>query len=604
MKIKIAENMDSSNQYWNYVLFCVLYSTAHGAVDAVLAYSTAELGSTVGSNGSFALYILYTTSALLLAKPTLKILGPKNSIFVGLCGMLIYVASFFIAIQTPTCANMIFTTGGVLGGIGAGLLWPAQGAYFYLSSVKYAKLSKSDAKYSTALFAAIFATFYLGLETIFKIFSTIIYLFAGKDPRWHIYVFGVYTAAAYCSVVSFGVFVPKVAPIVDINNKNYKKIKISSIHVDSNIENVRCNHDFQALPSTPEEKKITEEESEYKFQFVNSLGANSDDAINENVLLNQNDFMRTSELHELKHDILSVIKAIKNNRLLQLMLPYQISFGLSAGFIGFYINNNVVAAHLGDGYIGILSGLSTLCAALLPYPFAILSKYFNGEGKYYIMIFGGLCFCTGGLAPLCLTNIELSKWSIVVIYYVLHGIARGCWESTNKAVIVEYFTINGNDYCHDKNKNNNKNNSNNKSDSDDNNDNDNNNNNNNNSNNSHNDSNNNNNSSNNNNDNNNNSNDSKSYNDNNDTVDCDTAFSAVYFTSGLSGAVGYCFYQYMTRNQMVLINFIIPIIAVISYHYSYKQFLTIRKKSCHDIYEFVSEENNGGIEVEMKNYMK
>ena len=612
----MAENLDSSNQYWNYILFCVLYSTAHGAVDAVLAYSTAELGSTIGSNGSFALYILYTASALLLAKPTLRKLGPKNSIFVGLCGMLIYVASFFIAIQTPTYANMIFTTGGVLGGIGAGLLWPAQGAYFYLSSLKYAKLSKLDKKFSCSLFAAIFSAFYLGLETIFKIFSTIIYLFAGQDPRWHIYVFGVYTAAAYCSVISFGVFVPRMSPIVDSNNKNYVKIKISSLHKDSNIENKRRTHDFQALPCISEEKKCAEHESENKFLH----GAHNDDTIernneNERVLLNQTKFMRTPELFELKHDILSVIKAIKNDRLLQLILPYQISFGLSAGFIGFYINKNVVAAHLGDGYIGILSGLSTLCASLLAYPSAILSKYFNGEGKYYIMILGGLCFCTGGLAPLCLSNIELSKWHIVVFYYFIHGIARGCWENTNKAIIAEYFTVRSNDNNHDNNDiNNNHNLSNNRNNYD-------------NINNSDNDNNekdnknddnkNKNNNSNNNNNNNNvnfndkydEDNDSRHDNDNNksvkysnNNVDCDTAFSAVYFTSGLSAAIGYCFYKYMTRYQMVLINFLVPIIALISYHYSHKHYLSVNKKSYHETYKLDSEKMNNEIEIEMVNY--
>ena len=60
---------------------------------------------------------------------------------------------------------------------------------------------------------------------------------------------------AYFSIISFRAFFPKLSFIVDLNNKNYMKIKISSIHVDSNIESITCKCNFQAIPSTPEEKQ-------------------------------------------------------------------------------------------------------------------------------------------------------------------------------------------------------------------------------------------------------------------------------------------------------------------------------------------------------------
>ena len=591
----MAENLDSKNQYWNYVLFCLLYSTAHGAVDAVLAYSTAELGSTIGSNGSFALYILYTTSALLLAKSALRRLGPKNSIFCGLCGMLIYVASFFMAIQIPSYANMIFTTGGVFGGIGAGLLWPAQGAYFSLSALKYATSSKSDEKVSVALYAAIFATIYLGLETLFKIFATIIYLLNGRDPTWHLYVFGAYTVAAYCSVISFGIFVQKISPIKDIENHNFLRIKLSNMSTDTNNVNKKHNHNFEIL-SRNNIDVIENEHGQTAIDFdvdndfysertLNPMNKetvqnNKNNNSNGNIKYRNNIIIKNtnkkSEFFILKHDILCVMKAIKNNHLLQLMLPYQICFGLSAGFVGYYINNDVVATYIGDGYIGVLSALSTFFASLLSYPFAIISKSLYGKGgKYYIMIFGSLCFCSTGLGPLCLSDSQLSKWNVIIFYYILHGIARGCWENTNKAVIVEYFKINEDDNNNNSNNNNNDNSTNDSNDSnisnsnannnnrkiDDNDQKDDNNNPNKNIN------------------NNNNSNDNDNDNENILIDNCDTAFSAIYFTSGLSSSVGYYFYKYMTRNQMVLINFIVPLIALISYHYSNQQFLSIILKS-------------------------
>ena len=123
----VSENdvLTPNKLFWNYLIFCLLYSSAHGTVDAVLAFSSAELGSTNGSNGGFILYIFYTSSALLLAKPVLGLFGPKSSVLFGLVGMLCYVASFFMALQSHTTNDdtaYIFMFGAVFGGIGAGFL--------------------------------------------------------------------------------------------------------------------------------------------------------------------------------------------------------------------------------------------------------------------------------------------------------------------------------------------------------------------------------------------------------------------------------------------------------------------------------------------------
>ena len=67
---------------------------------------------------------------------------------------------------------------------------------------------------------------------------------------------------AYFSIISFGAFFPKLSLIVDLNNENCMKMKISSIHLDSNIESIRCNYNFQAIPSIPEHKQSSEQESE------------------------------------------------------------------------------------------------------------------------------------------------------------------------------------------------------------------------------------------------------------------------------------------------------------------------------------------------------
>lgn len=123
---------------------------------------------------------------------------------------------------------------------------------------------------------------------------------------------------------------------------------------------------------------------------------------------------------------------------MQLLLPYQISFGFSASFIGYYINSNIISNYLGDGYIGFLSAVSTVAAVLFTYPLALIANKYS-YGKFYIMIFGMLSFFFSGFPLLIMSDKEISEWFFLLLYVIIHGAGRGIWESTNKAVILEYF---------------------------------------------------------------------------------------------------------------------------------------------------------------------
>jgi MFS family permease len=422
----MADSEDSGRLYWNYIAFCCLYSTAHGAVDAVLAYSTTELGELIGSNGGAGLYICYTASAFFFAKPILRRLGSRNSIFCGLCGMLLYVASFLLALQNPAYANSIFTTGGILGGLGAGLLWPAQGAYFSTSAIKYAAQTDDNTGYAIILFASTFSGIYLGLETIFKTFATFVYLLLGANSSWHMLVFGSYTVAAYCSVVAFGIFLPAIL--------KSERLEVELLSRQTRTKNMETTDGGDG--KTHLFRKVALSQHADSIEFEDNT---------ENDEINAEEYLWTNLFHfpdflTLRCDLISVTNAIRRDRILQFMIPYQVCFGFSACFVGYYVNRNIVAKYIGDGYIGLLSGLSTLCAALLSYPFGYISNMSGGRGKWYVMIFGALCFCLSGLGPLILTDEKLANWYLIVTYYCAHGAARGCWENTNKAVVAEYFS--------------------------------------------------------------------------------------------------------------------------------------------------------------------
>lgn len=432
--------------YYNYILFCIFYSIAHGTVDGVLAYATAELGSNLGADSGFALYITYTLSALLVAKPILRYYGCKRSVFIGLCGMLCYVTSFFLAVIIKPLSYPIFMTGASAGGVCAGILWTAQGDYYSKNAYQYAIASDKKVKEVTINFASIFCVVYLFFETAFKILATAIFVADKNDDNWRSIVFGVYAISALLSVVAFQL--------------NVSNLKITDSHVGNSRSSINNTTTTSSVISNASNSS--------------SSGGG------------------TGSWGSVKKDVIAVVTALSSNRKLQLLMPYQICFGLSSGFVGYYMNSYVVAKYIGDGYIGILSALSTFTAVILAVPYAKLSNK-KKYGSWMIIIFGTLCFFFSAFPLTIYSNSDIAHWSFIVIYYCIHGAGRGAWESTNKAVITQYFP----------------------------------------------------------------SEEMK-----------DTAFASVYFTSGLAGAIGFFFYQYMSRGQLVLLNTIVPLIALICFHIS------------------------------------
>jgi hypothetical protein len=62
------------------------------------------------------------------------------------------------------------------GGIGAGLLWTSQGSYYSSNALKYALYSKQSPETVKNDFSALFASFYLSFETLFKAMATVIFV--------------------------------------------------------------------------------------------------------------------------------------------------------------------------------------------------------------------------------------------------------------------------------------------------------------------------------------------------------------------------------------------------------------------------------------------
>lgn len=97
----------------------------------------------------------------------------------GLLGASFYIFCFGLAVTFPTLKWEFMIPGAALGGIGAGIIWTAQGMYFASSSMLYAKAHNLQPEHVHASFAAIFAASYLGIETVMKLMATAVYV--GQD---------------------------------------------------------------------------------------------------------------------------------------------------------------------------------------------------------------------------------------------------------------------------------------------------------------------------------------------------------------------------------------------------------------------------------------
>jgi hypothetical protein len=182
----------------NFVLMSVLFSANHGCVVSCLALATARLGST-GAWQSGILYITYTASALLGATYIVKRAGARNAMWFGMALYCIYVGCFWVAtlFQSLEHQRLAAYTGAAIGGIGAGFLWTAQGAYFGQAAEEHAQWLQQPVSTSTASLAGIFAFLYLAEEVVLRLLSSILAGIASWET-----IFGIYTVVTILSTLA------------------------------------------------------------------------------------------------------------------------------------------------------------------------------------------------------------------------------------------------------------------------------------------------------------------------------------------------------------------------------------------------------------------
>jgi hypothetical protein len=112
-------------------------------------------------------------------------LGPKWTLFTGLLAYCAYIGSFLVATIVGRDGQWVAVLGGsAISGIGAGLLWPAQGLYFQISALALAEKTGLRPEETSGMLAGVFTGIYMGFEVLMKILSSTLEL---ERRKAHVY---------------------------------------------------------------------------------------------------------------------------------------------------------------------------------------------------------------------------------------------------------------------------------------------------------------------------------------------------------------------------------------------------------------------------------
>jgi hypothetical protein len=123
----------------------------------------------------------------------------KQTLVGALTLLAFYVGGYLVAALYPSIAWPSILFGASFGGVGAGLLWIAQGVYFKLSLGQYAKGQGVSEEEASGFFSSLFATLYLSFEVGLKLCGILVARFGPSSSTFAI--FAVYSVIAVVSTL-------------------------------------------------------------------------------------------------------------------------------------------------------------------------------------------------------------------------------------------------------------------------------------------------------------------------------------------------------------------------------------------------------------------
>eukprot|EP00939_MAST-03C_sp_MAST-3C-sp1_P003856 g3856.t1 len=384
----------------SFVLMSIFFSLNHGCVTACVALASSDLGSDLGAYSSGTLYLAYTLCALLGSTTIVHFTGVKYGLVSALLLYCAYIGSFIIARSVDGDAKWIAAlTGSTIGGLAAGYLWTAQGPFMQAAAKLYASSivvdddgsdgplsadarEKIAMKKSNSLLASIFGFTYLVCEALMKAAATFLpKQFNGGETMIYV-VFTI--VSVICSLAAI------------------------------------CVKDLTVyLPQKSAAEKASQKETSLRALVLGKSAA--------------------------------AVRLVTSDPKMILLYPVQMGFGFAGTFIAYYANSVLISNCINDSnsttnYTGYFAALIAVVAGICSPLFSFVTRKLGGR-KMPVMILGISAFLVE-MAIYAGYNVNesdlirgdgLCRVGPLVALYCLHGVGRGVWESTNKAVILDFF---------------------------------------------------------------------------------------------------------------------------------------------------------------------
>jgi len=312
-----------------------------------------------------------------------------------------YVACFWIAAAVdvasddaaelsysaaPSWSEVAALLGAAIGGLGAGFLWTAQGAYFARAAEEHARKLQAQSSSSSSKLAGIFSFVYLALEVALRLLSTLL-----LSVGWHwSTVFATYALVATASTI--GMFF------------------------------VRSFDDDDIEPQQP------------------NPGAGSEETDPTTV-------PATPEVWH--HKATAAVRLLMEDPKMKYMVGFNAIFGLASSFLNSYVNAEVVPVVFsghnhdnddagGSRHIGVLTAWVSVVAAAMSLVFSN-GRLSDKVGKGLILVVGTLCFLFVAVPFLFVPDVRGWNRTLLVAVYTSHGVGRATFEGTLKATFADYF---------------------------------------------------------------------------------------------------------------------------------------------------------------------
>lgn len=160
----------SATSRQNFQYFSIFFGINHAAAAIPLLYATTSLMGTIGYTSSGILYVSSVLGSLVVAAPVVQLIDAKPALIVAMILYSLFVLSVTIAVSLSdeSLQQVLVYSGAIAGGMGASLLWTAQGTYFSRSARQLALCEEKMYTEITSEQGSTFAFWFLLFEVTFR----------------------------------------------------------------------------------------------------------------------------------------------------------------------------------------------------------------------------------------------------------------------------------------------------------------------------------------------------------------------------------------------------------------------------------------------------